>query len=258
MADSVPPCPLIEEGGENHNLDSPRAFVTTHWGLVLAAGESESEKANGALDRLCRTYWFPLYAYVRRLGYSPADAQDLTQSFFARLIERRLVRQADPARGRFRTFLLTALKRFLINEHAREQAAKRGGQFDFISWDAVAAEERLRSEVRGGTNPEQAFARSWAFVLLDHVLVLLREETAQQGLDEHFERLKDFVWGGSDEVAYASMAAELGWTESGVRVAVHRLRHRFGELLRAEIAHTVERPEDVEAELRYLIEIVGT
>lgn len=235
-----------------------QVFATTHWSVVLAAGESGSAEGERALASLCRAYWFPLYGYVRRLGYGPEDARDLTQEFFARLLDRRLYRLADRERGRFRTFLLTALRNFIFNERDKQRAQRRGGHCQFVSWEELDPEARFQAEPADGLTPERAFDRQWALALLDRVLERLREEAARAGRAEQFERLKHLVWGGTATVSYSDLAAELGGSESGLRVAVHRLRHRFRELLRAEIAHTVARPEEVDEELRALIETLAT
>jgi len=238
------------------DLPAPKGFVTTHWSVVLAAGGSG--ECHQALASLCRTYWFPLYAYVRRMGYAPPDAQDLTQDFFVRLLDRQLYRRADRERGRFRTFLLTALRNFVLNQRDRQRTARRGGGIELVSWEGLDAEGRFQSEARAELTPERAYEKQWALAVLDRVLDRLREEARRAGRVEPFDRLKRCVWGRTDPETYATMARECGWTESGVRVAVHRLRHRFRELLRAEIAHTVEHAEEVDAELRALIDIIAT
>jgi RNA polymerase sigma-70 factor (ECF subfamily) len=234
-----------------------RSFPTTHWSVVLSAGEGSLPNAQTALERLCRAYWYPLYAYVRRQGHSVEEAQDLTQEFFARLLQKDYLRHPDPARGRFRTFLLTALKRFLINDWEKSHAAKRGEGQPSISWDQHDTENRFLAEPADPSTPEKAFEKRWAVTLLEQVLQRLREEFTASGNADRFERLKLLLWGEKGSPAYAGVAVELGLTETALKVAVHRLRRRYRELLRAEVAHTVERPEEVDEELRYLIKVIS-
>lgn len=231
-------------------------FATTHWSLVLAAGQIGSTRAMQALERLCAEYWYPLYAYVRRKGHSSADAQDLVQDFFARLLELNYLRQADPNRGRFRTFLLTSLQRFLINEWQKGTRQKRGGGQPLVSLDEVLAEGRLAREPASDRTPDSVYDRGWATVLLERALSALREEFARAGKLEQYDRLKGFVWGEQNALPYAVMARELGMSEGAVKVAVHRMRQRYGELLRAEIAQTVTTPVELEEELRYLASVI--
>jgi RNA polymerase sigma-70 factor (ECF subfamily) len=232
-------------------------FPTTHWSLVLSAGEGSLPNAKAALERLCRAYWYPLYAYVRRQGRSVEEAQDLTQEFFARLLRKEYLRHADPARGRFRTFLLTALERFLINDWEKGRAAKRGEGQPVISWDQRETETRFLAEPADQSTPEKAFEKRWAVTVLERVLERLREEFTASGHAERFERLKVLLWGEKGSPPYAGVAAELGLTEGTLKVAVHRLRQRYRELLRAEVAQTVARPEEVDDELRHLIAVMS-
>ncbi len=232
-------------------------FPTTHWSVVLSAGDGSLPNAKAALERLCRAYWYPLYVYVRWQGRSVEDAQDLTQEFFARLLQRDYLRLSDPARGRFRTFLLTALKRFLVNDWKKGRAVKRGGGQTVISWNQQETESRFLVEPADQTTPEKAFEKRWALIVLEQVLERLREEFTAGGQTERFERLKVLLWGEKDSPSYAEVAAELGLTEGALKVAVHRLRQRYRELLRAEIANTVERPEEVDDELRHLIAAIS-
>jgi RNA polymerase sigma-70 factor (ECF subfamily) len=208
------------------------------------------------LEQLCRTYWYPLYAYVRRHGHTTEDAQDLTQEFFSRLLERKYLKLADRNRGRFRTFLLTSLKHFLINEWTKANREKRGGGQKVISLDEELAESRFAAEPAVEKPSDALFDRGWAGVLLDRAMAAMRAEFDQSGKRELFERLKPFVWGDKNTMSYAAMAAELAVTEGSVKVAVHRLRHRFGELLRAEVTQTVTTPVEAEEELRYLISVI--
>lgn len=231
-------------------------FDTTHWSVVLQAGASDSPQAAEALASLFRAYWYPLYAYVRRQGHGFADAQDLTQEFFARLLERDYLRMADRNRGRFRTFLLTSLKHFLINEWKRANREKRGSGQKILSLDEEMAESRYTAEPAVDRPPDALYDRGWAAVLLDRALVALRTELAQSGKLDLFDRLKVFVWGEKNALTYAAMAEQLGMTEGAVKVAVHRLRQRYGALLRAEVAQTVRTPVEVDEELRYLISVI--
>jgi RNA polymerase sigma-70 factor (ECF subfamily) len=228
------------------------AFVTTHWSVVLAAGRADTTRARDALARLCQTYWHPLYAYVRRLGNSPHDAQDLTQEFFARLLAKNYLASADESRGRFRSFLLASFKHFLANEWEKARAQKRGGGQIPISIDPVAAETGCHFEPADPATAEKTFERRWALTLLDQVLRRLRQEYAATGREELFGQLKPTLTEASRSVRYAEIATRLGTTEGAVKVAVHRLRQQYRELLRAEIAETVASPAKVEDELRSL------
>jgi len=236
--------------------DRAANFTTTHWSLILAACETDSPRSLAALEDLCRAYWYPLYAYVRRQGHNPHDAQDLVQEFLARFLGQKSMRLADRNRGRFRTFLLTSLKRFIITEWARSNREKRGGGQPVLSLDEVLAEERFVAEPATEQPPDTLYDRGWAAVLLDHAMTALRQEFGHAGKLDIFERLKVYVWGEGSARPYLEIAAQLGMSEGAVKVAVHRLRHRFGELLRAEIAKTVATPMEVEEELRYLISVL--
>jgi RNA polymerase sigma-70 factor (ECF subfamily) len=209
-----------------------------------------------ALEFLCTTYWYPLYVYIRRQGHNAEDAKDLTQEFFARLLEQKQLRLADPARGRFRTFLLTSLKHFLINDWKRANRKKRGGGREVLSIDEELAESRFTAEPATEQPPDAFYDRRWAAILMEHALEALRGEFEQAGKRERFERLKVFVWGEKSALTHAAMADQLGMTEGAVKVAVHRLRQRYGELLRAEVARTVTTPVEVEEELRYLVLVI--
>ncbi len=232
-------------------------FPTTHWSTVLSAGGGADPNAQAALERLCRAYWYPLYAYVRRQGRSVEEAQDLTQEFFARLLQKEYLGHPDPTRGRFRTFLLTALKRFLINEWAKGRMAKRGDGQPAISWDQRGTEMRFLAEPVDQSTPEKAFEKRWAVTVLEQVLDRLREESIASGKAERFERLKVLLWGEKGSPPYAEVAAELGLSEGALKVVVHRMRTRYRELLRVEVAHTVARPEEVDDELRHLIAVIS-
>jgi RNA polymerase sigma-70 factor (ECF subfamily) len=230
----------------------PTAFVTTQWSAVLAAGRGDTTHARAALEQICRNYWPPLYAYVRRVGHSPEDAQDLTQEFFARLLERNTFAQADPERGKFRSFLLASLKHFLTSEWEKARAQKRGGGAQSISLQLDTAETRCARLAAPGDTPDRAFDRQWALALLDAVLGRLRQEYTDAGRENLFVGLKDTLSGGRSEIPYRDLGARLGMSEGAVKVAAHRLRQRYRELLREEIANTVSGPEQVEEELRQL------
>lgn len=227
-------------------------FNTTHWSVVLLAGQEGPVEAASALDYLCRTYWYPLYAYARRQGYSPPDGQDLTQQFFAGFLEKRYFGLANPDRGRFRSFLLGSFKHFLANEYHRSRAAKRGGSCTFVSWDEAAAETHYRHELTSEASPDKLFDRTWALTLLEKVMTDLREEYGRAGKGKIFETLEVFLSGQKAPATYAEVGEELQMGESAVKMAVSRLRRRYGELLRKEIAHTLAEPVAVEDELRQL------
>jgi RNA polymerase sigma-70 factor (ECF subfamily) len=233
-------------------------FVTTRWSLVLAAGARTSAESRKALETLCRLYWYPLYAYVRRRGYDADESQDLTQGFFARLIEKHAVQAADPHRGRFRSYLLACLKHFLANEWDRAGAQKRGGGRTVISLDVRDAEGRYRLEPADELTAERLFERRWALTLLEMVLAELWRQYQRDGRQRLFDRLKGFLGGGPAGGPYSRVAEELGMTEAAVKVAVHRLRRRYRELLREHIARTVASPEDVDDEVRQLFVAIGT
>jgi len=244
---------------QDPDLPVPRRsdFTATHWSVVLAAGSSSSPDSQAALEKLCQTYWYPLYAYVRRCGRSPQDAQDLTQEFFARLLAKNYLSHADRDRGKFRNFLLTSLKRFLVNEWEKARAQRRGGGQPVLSWDAAASETRYCAEPADNSTPEKAFEKRWALTLLEQVLARLRDDFSASGKAEQFERLKILLWGEKGAPAYAEIAAKLGLSEGALKVAVHRLRQRYRELLREEVAHTVASPAEVDEEIRHLITIIS-
>jgi len=237
---------MPDHGGRRH-------FATTRWSLVLTAGAGASVAgADEALASLCEAYWYPLYAYLRSQGRSADEAQDLTQAFFARLIEKRSIRRADPTRGRFRSFLLTSLKNFAVNERDRELASKRGGATPILSLELETADGRFQLEPPTDETPETIFDRRWAAALLDRALVRLRAETVRGGKPQHFDRLKTYLVGDQPQLTHAQTASQLGMTEGAVKVAVHRLRRQFRDVVRDEIAQTVSSPEEVDDELRHL------
>jgi RNA polymerase sigma factor (sigma-70 family) len=232
-------------------------FASTHWSVVLAAGQQESPSAAEALEKLCRSYWQPLYVYARRRGYSLEEAQDLTQSFFAHFLEKKSFRLADPARGRFRTFLLKSLQHFLTDDWKRNHRLKRGGGKIEIPWDIHTADDQYAAELAETMTPERAYEERWAMTLLEQVLFLLRADYAKAGKTRLFEVLQDFLWGIEDSASYAQIAESLAMTEGAIRMAVHRLREHYRQRLRAEVAHTVSNPNEVDDELRYLIRVIS-
>ena len=225
------------------------SFAATRWTVVLTAGQSQSPQAGRALEELCRLYWYPLYAYVRRRGYESHEAEDLTQDFFARLLAKNYLADVDRAKGKFRSFLLVSLKHFLANEWDRAQAEKRGGGHTIISLDA---ETRYRQEPKDELSADKLLDRQWAIALLDQVLDRLGAEYGDAGKIEVFEQLKVTLTGASAAIPYAAVAVKLGTTEGAVKVAAHRLRQRYRKLLREEIAHTVASPAEVDEEIRHL------
>ncbi len=232
-------------------------FPTTHWSAVMTARDKSSAQAQEALAELCRRYWYPLYAYIRRRGNNPNEAEDLTQGFFERLLEKDYIGDITPGMGRFRSFLLTAVKHFLANEWDRTQTRKRGGGQTILSLDDQEAERHYQFESVDDITPEMLFEKRWALNVLDRVLARLRVEFVAGEKAELFDHLKTFLMGDSAGVSHGEIAARTGLKEGTVRVAVHRLRHRYGELLRAEIADTVHDPAEVEDEVRHLIAIVA-
>jgi RNA polymerase sigma-70 factor (ECF subfamily) len=232
-------------------------FTTTHWSVVLAAGQAGSPRSAEALENLCRTYWYPLYVYIRRRGYGAEDAQDLTQGFLSQLLERQSFARADPGKGRFRSFLLAALNYYLADERDRSRAQKRGGGRPTLSFDAQTAEQRYHLELADCLSPDKAFERQWALALLDQVLVRLEQEFRAADKAALFQRLRGFLVAGTAEENYADAAAELAMTGEAVKKAVHRLRRRYSELFREEIAHTVGAPTEVEEEMRHLCALMA-
>jgi RNA polymerase sigma factor (sigma-70 family) len=229
-------------------------FATTHWSMVVSAGGSHAPEASRALAVLCENYWFPLYAFVRRAGYSAEDAQDLTQEFFVRLLAKNYLAVADRQRGRFRSFLLGAMKHFLANERRRQGAQKRGGNRPLLSLDICSGENRYSLiEPVDNMTPERLYEKRWALTLLDLVLSRLREEFRTAGKLERFDSLKQFLASGTAKPAYLEVAEELGMSQGAVKVAVHRLRRRYRKLLKEEIARTIVDPEALEDELGDLL-----
>jgi len=231
-------------------------FATTHWSVVLAAGGEATPNSANALEQLCGAYWYPLFAYLRRRGYEAHDAQDLTQSFFVHLLEGNRLGTVSPIKGKFRSFLLSALKNFLANEFDKTQALKRGVQFSFVPLDTETGEARFRLEPAHDLTPDRAFEQSWALALLDTVMKRLRAEHGDPEKARVFDALQIYLSGDKGVLPYAEMALRLNLTEGAIKMAVLRLRRRFGELLRAEISQTVTRPEEVDEEIRCLFAAV--
>ena len=230
-------------------------FDTTRWSLVLAAGDGTSPTARGALDALCRTYWPPIYAYLRRRGFDRRQAEDLTQGFFLKLLEQGGIGRARAERGKFRTFLLSALKNYVVDEHDRESALKRGGGQSPVPLDAKAGEEWLAREPGHDESPERIFDRRWASTVIARALAQLEQSMTDSVGADRYAALRPFLSEGRSG-GYGEVSRTLGIGESAVRVGVHRMRRRFGELLREEVAQTVESAADVEDELRHLQRIV--
>jgi RNA polymerase sigma-70 factor (ECF subfamily) len=232
-------------------------FATTQWSLVLAAGERGSAGAEEALARLCSLYWYPVFAFVRRQGHATAEAEDLTQGFFTRLIEKGDIGGADRSRGRFRSFLLTACQHFLSNERDRTRAQKRGGGLLPVSIDVAAAEGRYQRTLAHSETPERLYDRQWCLTLLAGVLDDVREDYEAAGRERVFDRLKDFLTGDEAAGSHADAARDLAMTAAAVKVAVHRLRRRYREALRRRVADTVESADEVEDEIRHLLKTLG-
>ena len=232
-------------------------FHTTRWSVVLAAGrDSQTDASARALETPCQTYWFPLYAFVRHRVRDEHEAQDLTQTFFERLFEKRTLADADPDRGRFRAFLLTACKRFLANEWHKENAQKRGGGLRVLSLDFEAAAKRYSIEPTNTLTADVLFEQQWAIALIDSVLAQLRQAYADRGCEEQFDQLKAFL-SGKKTSSYAAIAEAMETTEGATKVAVHRLRTRYREMMRSEIAQTVDSPDEIEDEIRRLFEVLS-
>jgi RNA polymerase sigma-70 factor (ECF subfamily) len=233
-------------------------FHTTHWTMVLAAGAEEGTAAQEALASLCSTYWYPLYAFIRRQGSTPHEAEDLTQEFFCRLLQRQWLVNVSPAGGKFRTFLLTCLKNFLTNERERASTQRRGGGRRPIPLDGENAETRYSLEPADPVTPEVIFERRWAVTLVERTMARLRQEYSRLEKLDAFEELQGFLPGGQGNASRAEMAAKRGVTAGAIDLAVHRLRQRFGALLREQVAQTVSSQAEVEEEIRYLMSALGS
>jgi RNA polymerase sigma-70 factor (ECF subfamily) len=230
------------------------SFAATRWSIVIAAaGGSEATNSRRALEELAGLYWFPLYSFIRRRGHDHAQAEDLTQEFFARLLEKKFLNSVDPAKGKFRSFLLACVKHFLANEWEKSQSIKRGGAIKLLSLDGPAADARYEREQADNLTPERLFERRWALAVLEQVMNRLQIEHAAAGKADLFEALKSFLAGEGDSQSYATIGERLNMTAGAVKVAVHRLRSRYRQLLKDEIAQTVADPGEVEEEIRYLL-----
>jgi RNA polymerase sigma-70 factor (ECF subfamily) len=252
---------LVNPDAANPNpepaLRDHRWFATTHWSVVLASRDRDPERALAALERLCRTYWYPLYAYVRRHGHAPADAEDLVQGFFAQLLRRQSFQLADPHRGRFRSFLLASLNHFLADAANRASTLKRGGGQPVLSLDTEAAERHYQREASADADPERLYERRWALALLEVVLQRLEAEVAGIGQADRFAALKGALVGERSPLPYAEVGKRLGLTEAAVKMTVQRLRRRYRELVREEIAHTVSSEDEIDEEMRHLFRVLG-
>jgi len=227
-------------------------FLTTHWTVVLKAGQTSDEDAAAALESLCRSYWYPLYAHVRRQGFDPHEAQDLTQEFFARMLEKNYLRQVDREKGRFRSFLLASLKHFLCNERDRKNALKRGGGRTVVSFDEDFAEERFQHEGAQELAPDEQFERSWALSIMEQAMMGLLAEQRAKGKAKQFEALKPYLSAKPDRGEYERLAIRLNLTANAIGVAVNRLRGRYRELIQAEVANTVSDPSVVSDEMNHV------
>jgi RNA polymerase sigma-70 factor (ECF subfamily) len=241
------------EPGADVLCEGPIDFATTHWSLVLLAGKDQETQSAAALDKLCRVYWRPIYAFARRRGCPFHEAQDLVQEFFAAFLRRGGVERADPSKGRFRSFLLTSFSRFLTNEWQRGQRLKRGGGLEILSLEAQSEEERFLSEPVDELSPERVFAQRWAHLVLERVVSRLENEFAAAGRSERFECLKPFLSGDNVGNSYADTAAKLGTSVPAVTSIIHRTRDRYRELFREEIAQTVANPSEIDDEIRHLL-----
>jgi RNA polymerase sigma-70 factor (ECF subfamily) len=239
--------------GADHQVDFSTDFSTTHWSVILSAGSERREDARQSLEALCGRYWFPLYAFVRREGYSEQDAQDLTQAFFARFLEKDYLHDVDRSRGRFRSFLLASLRHFLANARDHARAAKRGGGRAPLPLDFSQAEGRYQNEPASNWTPENLFHRRWALELLQLVLRRLEHEHPEPDSRRFFLAVEDIISGGEGTRGYAEIARDFDMTEGAVKSAVHRIRRRYKELLRDEIAQTVAAPEQIDEELSQLL-----
>lgn len=250
---------MLAKGHNRRPEQEARAvFCTTHWSVVLTAGQHSNPESGSALERLCQIYWLPVYAYIRRRGYDPEDAEDLTQEFFAGLLARNGLERVSPAKGKFRSFLLASVNHLLSDARDRARRQKRGGGKPLLSIDTQAAEEGCSLESIHQWTPETLFDRRWAQALVEAVLGQLEQETAQVGKGAHFGVLKAFLAAGKKGPNYEAAAARLGITPGAARVAVHRLRQRFGQLFREAVAETVDSPEEIEPEMRYLLTVLSS
>ena len=247
----------IGETNDGSELSSRQFFDTTHWSVVLSAADTSAPGAQAALEELCKTYWYPLYCYVRRQGRSPEDAQDLTQGFFARFLERKSFQRADRQRGLFRSFLLTSLRHFMVNEWERETAQKRGGRNTHLPLETSTAESVYSQELSDELSADKIYERTWAFSVLRRVRDRLQQEYIAHGKGDRFAHLEQFLPGQTGELTYAEAARLLDLPEGTLKSDVNRLKMRYRDLLRDEIAHTVSSPEEINDELRHLIAVLS-
>jgi DNA-directed RNA polymerase specialized sigma24 family protein len=248
------PAPDSEHG---RSSDRQEWFATTHWSVVVNAGHDSGPGAREALESLCRAYWYPLYCFVRRQGFSAADAEDLTQGFLAHLLERKALQKVSQQKGRFRSFLLAALKYFLADERDKERAQKRGGGCAVVSLDEEGAEERYQQECSGELTAERLYERRWAMAVLDRAFVRLREEFAAAGKAALYDELRGLQDEASEAAPYSEVAARLGMPLNTLKSHVHRFRQRYRELLCEEVAQTVSSPAEIAEEVRHLIAVVS-
>ena len=249
---------MPRQSNEIDHRSDPQWFATTHWSTLVSAGQSNSSHPSVAIEKLCRAYWPPLYSYIRRQGHSPADAQDLTQAFFAKLLEKNFWARADRQKGRFRSFLLTALRQFLADEGDRVRTAKRGGGFSFVSIDEQTGEGQFLEGMSHNLNSEQQFDRQWAATVLLEARAKLRQECVASGKSGLYDRVSLVDGKNESSLPYAVIAQELGMSVGGLKSAVSRLRQRYGQLVREEVARTVSSPGEVEEEIRHLLSVMGT
>ncbi len=251
--------PVVDNVAMAHSPEqetSAARFATTHWSVVLAAGQGGASGSREALENLCRTYWQPVYAYLRRHGIGVHEAEDLTQGFFARFLEKNSLKNVTPAKGKFRSYLLGAVKHFVSNERDRARAKKRGGGRTFIPLDVSSAESRCSFQPSDELTPEKIYDKCWALALLDHVLCRLQDEFVEARKEKTFASLKVFLTGETGTLSYNEVAKELNMADGAVKVAVHRMRRRYREILKEEVAGTVAGPEETEDEIRYLLAAV--
>jgi len=248
---------MIGNEDKSWQTSGREVFRTTHWSVVLTAAVAESPEADNALETLCHVYWYPIYAFVRRRGYSFHEAQDLTQGFFCQLLASESFRAMDPGKGRFRSFLISAMKNFLANEWDKANCLKRGGGRAIFSWDGLQPEERFRHEPATNIPAEKLLDREWAYTVVEEALRKLERETLREGSNSRFLKLKRFLNGDPAEISYRELAEDLQMSESAVKSAIFRLRRRFAELFRAEVLQTVATPEDAEMEIRYLFQALS-
>jgi len=231
---------------------SEASFPTTQWSLIVSSASDSEPQAQEALSELCRTYWLAVYSFIRHHASNADEAQDLTQDFFVQLLNKSILKSADPRAGRFRSYLVTCLKNFLADQSDRKNAQKRGGGMAFLPLDAADAEVRYTA-LKDCETPERIFDRQWAVVAVTRACQQLEDAFAREGRADTFQHLKAFLPGGADPAPAAAVAAELGMTEGAVKVAIHRLRRRYGDILRANVRHTLADPNDLDDEIRFLL-----